>query len=101
MTSFDDRLRTLLDAAGPTIEPDELARFLEEPHALLENRRPWDLLSDYHQSEFERVVELVQDLAEAAKECASPHARISNPSEGRDQIDVGPRALARHKGANQ
>jgi hypothetical protein len=101
VTSLDDRLRTLLDVASPALEPDRLARFLDEPHALLGNRRPWDLLTDCHQSEFERIMEVVQNLAESAKEYASPRARISNPPGGREQINVAPQAHFRDTGAKQ
>lgn len=71
MTSLDDRLRTLLVAAGPTIDPDELASFLAEPHPLLGNRPPWDLITDYYQSEFEQAVEIVRGLAGARLNHAS------------------------------
>jgi hypothetical protein len=71
VTSFDDRLRTLLDVASPTLDPDELANFLAEPHPLLGNRPPWDLITDYEQSEFEQVVEIVRGLASAGLNHAS------------------------------
>jgi hypothetical protein len=78
VNSFDDRLRELVDGAGSAIKPDELADFLAEPHPLLGNRTPWDLITDCQQSEFEQVVEIVQGLAGAGLNDAS---RVSRETE--------------------
>ena len=78
MTSFDARVRELVDAAGPAIKPDELANFLAEPHPLLGNRPPWDLITDYQHSEFEQVVEIVRSLAGAD---LSDATRVSRETE--------------------
>ena len=70
-TLFSKRLSVLINAAEPSLEHDELAKFLAEPHALLGNRPPWDLLTDCQESEFERVLEIVRSLAGKSERHAS------------------------------
>lgn len=53
---FINRLRRLLCSASIEVEPDGFARFLLEPNTLLGNRRPWDLIMEPSDEEFESLL---------------------------------------------
>ena len=52
---FTRRLRHIVDISYPAMQPDDLAEFLEKPHAALDGFRPWDLLHASDEREFERI----------------------------------------------
>lgn len=69
------RLHRIVDAALSSTAPEDFAEFLEEPNALSEGMRPWDLLTACDESEFERVMEIVRGLAGKNESDAGPAIR--------------------------
>ena len=50
---FLNRLRRLLDSASLNVHPADLAHFLMEPNTIFGNHRPWNLIMEPSDEEFE------------------------------------------------
>ena len=79
-TLFNRRLAALVRASTNVLEPEELAKFALAPNPLLENRSPWEMLTDSDDPEFERVLVILRGLAAESEGHACLACSESNPS---------------------
>lgn len=79
-TLFNRRLAALVRASANVLESEELAQFALAPNPLLENRSPWEMLTDSEDSEFERVLVILRGLAAESEGHACLACSESGPS---------------------
>ena len=60
---FSERIRRIIHATAPCMEPEDLLRFLGNPNPSLGGRYPWDLILDSHEREFEQLVAMATSEA--------------------------------------
>ncbi len=80
-TLFNRRLAALVRASADGLKPEDLAKFALAPNPLLENRSPWEMLTDSDDSEFERVLVILRGMAAESEGHACLPCSKSSPSE--------------------